>query len=272
MSDLGYYKNAQGVVVPALGGNIPAGMQATDISGNPVGAGGSSAPAAGAGSAAPKDPAMPQMSPYYSMINSSTNNLEDAFKVNPNTTLTGNFNTDQGNAANALNSLSSYANSAGPSPQAQALLQSQTLNENQGAGNITDQGRGALAANLSDVAASGGLGSGAAERIATAGDRNTQTGLQQNNMAGQQARATIGANDASQKLGVLQALPGQETALGSANLAAADQDLSAQKFNVGTAQTQYLGQNAYNANQFNNAMSGYAANQQSNAIANSGKK
>lgn len=115
-----------------------------------------------------------------------------------------NLNTD------ALKKLREIGLSEGPSKWADLQTQSQKQQEMNAATNAATGNRGATAAGLGNLARSGGLSSGARERLQEQGSRDLAMGQQNIANQGIMARLGIASQDEQNKLGVLSALPGQE--------------------------------------------------------------
>jgi hypothetical protein len=115
------------------------------------------------------------------------------------------------------------------------------------------------------LASSGGLSSGARERAAEAGGKNYLNMSQDLTRQGNLNDLQIGINDETNRVQQLGALPGMENT--------AMQPLF-QKASILTnaQQAQNKALNDWNSNLYNQQMTAWAANQQANATANSGKK
>lgn len=153
-----------------------------------------------------------------------------------------------------LNAFKQMAMSKGPSPWALLSTQNQALQ----AQNERDKGAkstaGAAAAARDQLAAQGGLSSGARERIAETGDTN-YTNMSQD--VGRQENLNnlqIGMNDQQNKIQELSQVPAME------------QTIAANKMAEGKSE------NDFNQNLYNQQMQAWAAGQQANATAHAGKK
>ena len=111
----------------------------------------------------------------------------------------------------ALEKLRGLALSEGETPWAAMAREQQRLEEKGAYDIAAKQQLGALQGAQAQLAMRGGLRGGAAERLAGAGQKNLLAALQGVRQAGMQARAGIGTEEASRKLGILQAMPGMET-------------------------------------------------------------
>lgn len=193
-----------------------------------------------------------------------------------------------------LQSLEQYGQGTGDSPWAQAQLQQEQLLNGQRQGAAGSQAQSTTQNAMDNVAAHGGLSTGAAERIGTAGNNSMLAAKQGVAAQDQQANLGIRSTDAQNRLGVLENLPGQEVqsmqpALQEQSLwqQAAEQnqsqgqnlDLANRQYNTGVDQynlANSIGQvnanNSWNQNKWQTQMQEKGAEANSAAEANRGKK
>lgn len=160
-----------------------------------------------------------------------------------------------------LNTFANQAMRTGPSTWAQL----QDAQQNQLAANANDQsvarGNSETADTDSRLAQQGGLTSGARERAAEAGQKDTTAAIQNNQKQNSMNQMQVGVNDESNRMSQLGQLPGMELQ-------------SLQPFQTDVQNTMAA---ANSANQYNTAQQqmynqAVASNQQANATAASGKK
>jgi hypothetical protein len=151
---------------------------------------------------------------------------------------------------------SSYANSATRAANLLAMSNKEHLAK-------STMSQNALA--NSNLAAQGGLSSGARERVAETGQRSYIEGLQDTNRDNSLNLLNIGAQDQGQKLNALGALPGMENARVSGWSNARNMDLSNQM-----AEGNRI--NEYNMANISARNSALAAQKQAAAVERSGKK
>lgn len=167
--------------------------------------------------------------------------------------------------SSGFNALRSQALNQGPS---QWLNMSQEKNQMQlhDALNTAEQtSAGKTAAGEDALAAGGGLSSGARERMQEQGGTNLMAMNQNLQRTGMESNLGLEAQDQSNKIGQLNSLVGDENTKQNQWNQAFQSDVSNQMAN--TAQ-----KNQYNMNLYNTQMSTWAAGQQAEATANSGKK
>lgn len=116
-----------------------------------------------------------------------------------------------------------------------------------------------------ELAARGGLSSGARERAATEGSKNYISMAQDNARTETGNKLQIGMNDEQNRIQELSQVPGMEGQQASLWENAKAQD-------VANTANENERRNAYNQNVYHEQMQGYMANQQANATMNSGKK
>ncbi len=174
--------------------------------------------------------------------------------------------------------MDAYRNMAlgtGPSPWASAQLDKQKLDEQGLNQSAQEQNASAGAQARSGLASKYGLSSGANASLAKQQMRDQAKALQNVGFQGAQARAGIGAQDATNRQGFLQGLPGQD--LAQANLAMQNKtgNLQQQQYNIGNALNETTQKRAADLNAYNQQMSVYGANKNANAMqaqGNGGKK
>jgi len=193
-----------------------------------------------------------------------------------------------------LNNLESFAQSGSNNPWVQAQMQAEQQEQGQAMGAAQAGASSANAAAEDQMAARGGLNTGAMENLArNAANNSTMAG---EGVVGQglQAQQAIQSQNAQNELGVEENLPGQEVqalqpALQEASLwQQADLQNQAQQQQLGEEQQQYQtgvseynttnqlqglnAQNTYNMDIYQNQIAQQAGAEEANAQANSGKK
>lgn len=164
----------------------------------------------------------------------------------------------------AYNTINAEANSQGPTTLAQAQLNAQKLDESNLQQNTSKQNLSQLQQGQAALAQTGGLSSGARERMAVASNRNSLQNQQQVGMGGAQARMGILSNDANLKQNLLSQVEGTQ--------------LGAQQTNLGNMVGDTQAEALWNAGQYGQNMnywgSGKTADAQKAAAANQrgGKK
>lgn len=160
--------------------------------------------------------------------------------------------------------LSMFAQQAmrtGPSTWAQMS----DAQQNQLAANANDQqvarGNSATADTESRLAQQGGLTSGARERAAEAGQKDTTAAIQSNQKQNSMNQMQVGVNDESNRISQLGQLPGMEL-----------QSLQPFEMDVQNTMGAANSANQYNQSQQQMYNQAVGANQQAQATANSGKK
>lgn len=164
-----------------------------------------------------------------------------------------------------FNDLRSQALNQGPS---QWLNMSQMHNQMQmdDALNKAQQtSAGSTAAGENNLAASGGLSSGARERLQEQGGANMMNMTQQANRQGTENNLSLEATDQGNRIGQLNNLVTAESTKQNQWNQAKESDVAKQ-----TANTTQL--NSYNMNLYNTRMSTWAAQQQANATRDASKK
>jgi hypothetical protein len=193
-----------------------------------------------------------------------------------------------------LQQLQSYANSGSNNPWVQAQMQAEQQAQGQAMGSAEQNANAAGAGAASQMAAQGGINTGAQQNLA----RNTANN---STMAGQgvigtglQQQGAIQTQNAQNELGVLSNLPGQEVqamqpALQEQSLwqqAAtqnqnADQQLAenqqqyqtgVNQYNIGNTLGGLNAQNQFNLTDYQNQVAQQAGSEEAQAQANSGKK
>lgn len=134
------------------------------------------------------------------------------------------------------------------------------------------EARSATAQAESDLAMKGGLSSGARERQKIAGARDVLAMSQDVGRQGNLNRLQIGVNDEQNRIAQLSQLPGMENQLFQANLQKENMWNSAKNADIARLDAENQRRNAYNMDIYKTQMADWAATQQANATANSGKK
>jgi hypothetical protein len=290
------HRDQVGGGLSTTGGDISKAWK-TAINGGETGGKGGSAP----GAAAPAAPAgnwWDQGRPKQITATDANGQLKDGFKVTAGSTASGldtrlnqigpiSTGQDFTSARSSVNDLSNLANTQGATSHAKYLTDAQRLEEDSARDDIDSSMRGMNATAFNDLAASGGLDSGARERIA--GNSANQNLIERQKLArqGQLSRANILSNDEQMKIGLKRELPGQYLALDQHNVntqkdnaqlslnkanmwqgaAAADANrtLDADRFNVGNQLSDMESQNKWNFGMWDYDNKGIAADKTANA-------
>jgi hypothetical protein len=172
----------------------------------------------------------------------------------------------------ALNKYRNEALRSGPSNYANLANKQNRMLAMEQRGNLADQIAGSNATAMSNLATHGGITSGAKERLAETG-RNNLLDMSQNinNQASKNAMQ-IGANDEQNRISQLSQVPGMELGASTFDLDKEKLGLGAKQYDIGQKVGESARQNMFNMNKYNQGMSAWAANQQANATADSGKK
>lgn len=205
---------------------------------------------------------MPTRPEFNSLVDPATGLMKSQY-INPY----GSDITPDKTALNALqaNSLSTAPSSWANAQNAQADLQ------NQGLKNSTqNQNASANAQAQSSLASKFGLSPAAQARLASQNMKAGQAGLQNVGFQGAQAKAAIGAQDATNKQNQLMAIPGMQNADAASQLANRQASLTQQNLNTGNAINQVTLKNAADLNTYNQQMAVYGANKNSDAMRNQG--
>lgn len=194
-----------------------------------------------------------------------------ASNLDPNTgllksNLTTQWGPDVTSDQRGIDAYRDMALGTGASPWAQAQLASQKLDE-QGLSQAAQQQNASAGAQArSGLASKYGLSSGANTSLAKQQMKNNAMALQNVGFQGAQARAGIGAQDAANRQGFLQGLPGQD--LAQANLAMQNKtgNLANQQYNINNAVNETNAKRAADLNAYNQQMAAYGSNQNANAM------
>jgi len=265
----------------------------------------------GKGSSAPGTPGAPagnwwdQGRPTQITATDENGLLKEGYKVTAGSTASGlderlnkigaiSTGQDFTSARNSVNSLSNLANTQGATSHAKYLTDAQKLEEDSARDDIDSSTRGMNATAFNELAASGGLDSGARERIA--GNSANQNLIERQKLArqGQLSRAGILSNDEQMKIGLKRELPGQylsldqhnvntqkdnaQLSLNKANMwqgaAAADDGrrMDAQRFNSGAAMNDLESQNKWNYGMWDYDNKGIAAEKTADSESNYANK
>lgn len=176
---------------------------------------------------------------YVSIGDDITGLLKDPYN------LKNNLNTE------ALDQLRAETLRQGPSKWAQ--LQAVTQGDQ-----IAKQNASNIQAAQNNLAATGGLRGGAAERLQTAGANSSL-------MASQNMRQNLATQDEQNRMTNLRALPGMEQS-------AAQYQNDINKYNIEGAKNEMLQRRAFDVNNYNEAMRGWAAQKAAAATPSGGKK
>jgi hypothetical protein len=164
-----------------------------------------------------------------------------------------------------LDQLKSNAESTAPSAWANLMSQTARTNTQQAASQAASAAAGSTAQAEGNLAMSGGLSSGARERLEASGQQGGIAAQQNVAREGATNLSNIGMQDAATKQQELQALPGMETQAYQAKLQPISmygQSLAQDVANEGNS---IAGQNAFNMSAYGDNASMYGANQTANA-------
>lgn len=178
-------------------------------------------------------------------------------KINPNT---------QG-----LDKFRQEALRTGPSAWASLATQQQQGEESNARDRAGSEAAGQTAQAKASLAQSGGLTSGAAERVAAGGARNYLDMSQQIGQAGNNNRLQIGMNDEQNRMTELGQLPGMENQALQPAFQKAQLIGQAKQFDVGNQTANASSQNAFNMGNYTEQMNAWGANKQADATQNAGK-
>lgn len=288
---------------------------------SPAGKAGAAVSAAGGGTGDPVLDTINKFLPNYKSPLDANGNLADKYKVNAGPAVsadkvTADKITPQQLDVNglmpnqdALNLIKQKAMATGPSAWADLANKQVDLNTLTAKDNAAAQAMSGAAAARSALAMHGGLGGGAAERLAMGTSRDMNAAKQAAERAGNEGKLSIGMQDEANKNNMLMAVPGMDLAnagfksdlnkfnIGTAmdadkfntglafdasktnaanNLAAGEfnsgQNFAANQTNVTNALAGLGGENKFNMDKFQTQMMGYGASKAGNAIQNGGKK
>lgn len=171
-----------------------------------------------------------------------------------------------------LDKFRTEAERTGPSAWAQLAGQQQDL-EGQNQREQAARTSGAQGAQeQGQLAMSGGLSSGARERVSRDAGRSA-LGMDQNIQRQEnQNKMQIGVNDEQNRIQQLGSLPGMENQAAQIPLQKAQLWAQGQQFDVGNQVAEAGRQNDFNLGNYHEQMAAWGAGQQANATANSGKK
>ncbi len=172
----------------------------------------------------------------------------------------------------ALNKFRGEALRMNPSSWARLQYDKQFADES----NMKDRARGESAAATagaeSQLAARGGLSSGARERIARKGASDTLAMTQDVGRTGNMNRMQIDINDEQNRIQQLSQLPGMENNLFQQNMQKENLWEQARRSDIGNVTAENARRQSFNQNLYQQQMSAWAAQQQARATENSGKK
>lgn len=198
-------------------------------------------------------------SPQFESGRDAQGNLLDALKIKKQDDVTAD--------RSALDALKGRALSEGPSPWAKMMLDKQQMEQAQAG----DQAAQATAAQLnsakSQLAQSGGLGTGSRERLAKQSMQQGLLSQQQVNRQGQLDRANIGLQDEQQKVGLLNQVQTGENQQAGIGMQNRQYSTGVDQANVGNTLMDLNAKRAFNANTYNEAMRAWAAEKSANAQA-----
>lgn len=196
---------------------------------------------------------MPQRPGFQSLLQQDANG-----KYTDNHMMPADLQKQQILGPEGAQALKDRAMATGPSAWAQMQNQQQGLNEANQLGQVSKQGNSSLQAAQNGIARSGGLHSGVGASLASQNMRDQMLQNQQVRQAGFGQRLGIAQQDDSQKTALLQNLQNQDQNNNQFNIT---NSIAEKRAGDVAAQTAYQSQ-----------MQGWAAGQQGNAIAKSGKK
>lgn len=241
-----------------------------------------------------------QMPMYESLIDPATGLLKSQYQLQkPGNVQMGSILPELGNKLSginfddsSINTLKGFANGSGDSPWSSAARATSDQQTKQGMDDAAKRGTAGTADAWSQLAATGGLDSGARERVAMNGTRNQYAGQQQVAQQGAQNQLGITQQNEANRFGTLNAMPGMEATKVQSQLATVnpwlqqatteqgrnvDLDINNRNFNssidqnnIKGAQDEYHGAYGAQTQNWQELMKAWAANQQAKATAESG--
>lgn len=167
--------------------------------------------------------------------------------------------------SSGLKAFQSEALRKGPSAWANLATQDQAVQAGAARENAAGQTNSQTSQAMDDLASRGGLSSGARERATTEGAKNYLSMSQDLGRQENLNKLQIGMNDQQNKIQELSALPGMQQQQ-------AQMYTSAKQADIASTVAENANRNNYNQSTYGTQMAGWAANQQANATAKSGKK
>jgi hypothetical protein len=157
-------------------------------------------------------------------------------------------------------------------PSAWANLQNQKIEQQRLAaqGSAAQQAGTAQAQARAQMAARGGFGGGAGERMARQGAFQSMLAKQKASQSANQQVLEAAQQDEQQRLGLLQNLPSMEIAALEPEFKNRDTRLGAAQFDINASLKDKYAEDQWKMNKYQEDMKAYAAGNQANAIAKSG--
>lgn len=177
-----------------------------------------------------------------------------------------------GTDTSGLSDFESQAERTGPSTWANLADQQQDAQAQQQRGQAMQQSGAQGAATESNLAMTGGLTSGARERVNRDAGRNSLGAQQTVNQNEGLNKLQIGVNDEQNRIQELGQLPGMENAQAQVGLQKEQLQQSANQFDIGAQANEAQSQNDYSLGTYHEQMQALAASNQAQATLNSGKK
>lgn len=232
---------------------------------------------------------MQELMPGYEGLRNPDGSLKNQFSLNPGADVGFKSNLDDLNTRlgginlnkDALNALRGEGLRSAGTPSAWGQMAM-----SQGMDAAGSQGNAAMSSAMSALASRGGVNKGARERIAMRGGRDTM-------MAKQKVGMDVGMQDESNRLGILQALPGmevqalqpelQKTSMWSnmadteaarkqgLDLANRDYSTGVQKFNIGNAAADVQNKQGFDMSKYQEIMKAWGADRTAAAQESAGK-
>ena len=209
---------------------------------------------------------MDDQNPFWDMQGYLNNMPAPTYNKTFDPTTQNTYGTTQANQANdaGYNALSKDALRTGPSAWAGLATAKQGAEEASASQNAMGKAAGQRADASSMLARTGGLDSGARERLARGSSKNAMDMQQDIQKQGGLNRMQIGMNDESNRI--------QQVGQLSAADEARNQDLmKSQQFDTSNAMSSAQGQNQFNMSNYQNQMAGYGAYKTAQATKDSKK-
>lgn len=206
--------------------------------------------------------AQPVRPEWESLLDPKTGLLKSQYQMQYGPDITAN--------SQALDALRSQTLSQGPSAWAQLANQQQGLQEAGQRSGAAQQAASSAAQARSGMASKYGLSQGANQSLARQNMRDQMNSMQNIAAQGAQQRGQIGLQDAAQKQQALMQLPGMEVQATAPQFQNRALSLNTQQFNVGGAANEVNQKRQADLSSYNDQMKAWAAQQQADAIRNSG--
>lgn len=212
---------------------------------------------------------MPQRPQFTSWIDPKTGQLDRRYSLGESTE--GAMKGVKADTRGA-DAIRERATATGPSAWALMMEQKQGLGEAQRRDQATREMAAANATARGQLAARGGLSSGARERLARGGARDMVMAGQETARQGMLDRMNIGIQDQGQKDRFLGMMPGIEQQQFQNEMEKAKIGQSARQWDIANTLKEKYAQDAHNMDAYTEQMKAWAANRQATATENAGKK